>query len=52
MQGHQTNENVVIDNKHIKSAPSVELLRIQLDDKLNFSPHIKDQELGIVSLII
>ena len=35
-----TNENVVIDNKQIKTVPSVELLRIQLDDKLNFSPHM------------
>ena len=31
-----TNENVVIDNKQIKTVPSVELLGIQLDDKLNF----------------
>ena len=35
-----TNENVVIDNKQIKTVPSVELLGIQLDDKLNFSPHM------------
>ena len=32
------NENVVIDNKQIK--PSLELLEIQLDNKLNFSLHI------------
>ena len=34
-----TNENVVIDNKQIKTVTSVERLGIQLDDKLNFSPH-------------
>ena len=38
-KGDHTNENVVIDNKQIKTAPSVERLGIQLDDKLNFSPH-------------
>ena len=37
-----TNENVVIDNKQIKNVPSVELLGIQLDNKLNFSPHISN----------
>ena len=37
-----TNENIVIDNKQIKTVPSVELLGIQLDDKLNFSPHISN----------
>ena len=37
-----TNENVVIDNKQIKTVPSVELLGIQLDTKLNFSPHISN----------
>ena len=31
-----TNEKVVIDNKQINTVPSVELLGIQLDDKLNF----------------
>ena len=36
------NENVVILNEQIKTVPSVELLRIQLDDKLNFSPHISN----------
>ena len=36
------NENVVILNGQIKTVPSVELLRIQLDDKLNFSPHISN----------
>ena len=39
-KGDHTNENVVIDNKQIKTVPSVELLGIQLDDKLNFSPHM------------
>ena len=38
-KGDHTNENVVIDNKQIKTVPSVERLGIQLDDKLNFSPH-------------
>ena len=37
-----TNENIVIDNKQIKTVPSVELLGIQLDDKLNFSPHLSN----------
>ena len=41
-KGDHTNENVVIDNKQIKILPSVELLVIQLDDKLNFSPHISN----------
>ena len=41
-KGDNTNESVVIDNKQIKSVPSVELLGIQLDDKLNFSPHISN----------
>ena len=37
-----TNENVAIDNKQIKSVPSIELLGIQLDNKLTFSPHISN----------
>ena len=41
-KGDHTNENVVIDNKQIKNVPSVELLGIQLDDKMNFSPHISN----------
>ena len=41
-KGDQTNENTVIDNKQIKNLPSVELLGIQLGDKLNFSPHISN----------
>ena len=41
-KGDHTNENVVIDNKQIKNIPSVELLGIQLDDKLSFSPHISN----------
>ena len=41
-KGDHTNEKVVIDNKQIKTVPSVELLGIQLDDKLNFSPHISN----------
>ena len=41
-KGDHTNENAVIDNKQTKNVPSVELLGIQLDDKLNFSPHISN----------
>ena len=41
-KGDHTNENAVIDYKQIKSVPSVELLGIQLDDKLNFSQHISN----------
>ena len=41
-KGDRTNVNVVIDNKQIKTASSVELLGIQSDDKLNFSPHISN----------
>ena len=41
-KGDHTNENVVIDNKQIKAVPSVELLEIQLDDKLNFSTHFSN----------
>ena len=37
-----TNDNIVIDNKQIKSVSSVELLGIHLVDKLNFSPHISN----------
>ena len=37
-----TNEKVAIDNKQIKSIPSIELLGIQLDNKLTFSPHISN----------
>ena len=36
------NENIVIDNKQIKAVPSIELLEIQLDDKLNFIPHVSN----------
>ena len=41
-KGDHTNENVVIDNKQIKTVSSVELLGIQLDDKLNCSPHMSN----------
>ena len=41
-KGDHTNENVVIDNKQIKTIPSAELLGIQLDDKFNFSPYIRN----------
>ena len=36
-KGDHINENVVINNKQIKNVPLVELLGIQLDDKLNVS---------------
>ena len=41
-EGDHTNENVVIYNRQIKTVPSVELLGIQLDEKLNFNPHISN----------
>ena len=41
-KGDHTNENVVIDNKQIKTVSSVELLGIQLDDKFNCSPHMSN----------
>ena len=41
-KGDHTNENVVIDNKQIKTVSSIELLEIQLDDKLNCSPYISN----------
>ena len=41
-KGDHTNENIVTHNEQIKSGPSVDLLGIQLDDKLNFSRHISD----------
>ena len=41
-KGDHSNKNVVIDNKQIKTVPSIELLGIQLDDKLNFSPYISN----------
>ena len=41
-KGDHTNENEIIDNKQIKTVTSVELLGIQLDDKLNFNPHISN----------
>ena len=37
-----TNEKVAIDNKQIKSVPSIELLGIQSDNKLTFSRHISN----------
>ena len=35
-KGDHTNENIVTHNEQIKSVPSVDLLGIQLDNKLNF----------------
>ena len=37
-----TNIPMTIDNQTIKSVPSVELLGIHLDDKLNFNLHISN----------
>ena len=37
-----TNIPLTIDNQTIKSVPSVELLGIHLDDKLNFNLHISN----------
>ena len=36
-----TNTNFRVDNQVIKSVSSVELLAIQIDDKLNFDLHIR-----------
>ena len=41
-KGDHINENVAIDNKQIKTVPSVDFLGIQLDDTLSFSPHISN----------
>ena len=37
-----TNIPLTIDNQTIKSVPTVELLGIHLDDKLNFNLHINN----------
>ena len=37
-----TNIPLTIDNQTIKSVPSVELLGVHLDDKLNFNLHINN----------
>ena len=39
---HLTNIPLTVDNQTIKSVPSVELLGIHLDDKLNFNLHISN----------
>ena len=49
-KGDQTNENIVIDNKQIKSVPSVELLGIQLDNKLNFTSDISNRCKSLIRL--
>ena len=41
-KGDHTNENVVIDNRQIKTVPLVKILGIQLEDKLNLNPHISN----------
>ena len=37
-----TNQRIVVDNQNIKVLSSVELLGIQIDDKLNFILHISN----------
>ena len=37
-----TNQRIVVDNKNKKLISSVELLGIQIDDKLNFSWHVSN----------
>ena len=37
-----TNQRIAVDNQNIKVASSVELLGIQIDDKLNFNLHINN----------
>ena len=37
-----TNHGIVVDNRNIKVVSSVELLGIQVDDKLNFNLHISN----------
>ena len=41
MSGH-TNQRIVVDNQYIKVVSSVELLGIQIDDKLNFNLYISN----------
>ena len=37
-----TNQRIIVDNQQIKMASSVQILGIQIDDKLNFSLHISN----------
>ena len=37
-----TNQRIAVDNQNIKVVSSVELLKIQIDDKLNFNLHISN----------
>ena len=41
MSGH-TNQRIVVDNQNIKVVSSVELLGIQIDDKLNLNLHVSN----------
>ena len=41
-KSNPTNIPLTIDNQTIKSVPSVELLRIHLDDKVNFNLHVSN----------
>ena len=37
-----TDKCITVDNQQIKVVPSVKLLGVQLDDKLNFNLHIRN----------
>ena len=52
MERRSHKEYVVIDNKQIKTVPSTEFLGLQLDDKLNFSPHISNICKSAANLLI
>ena len=41
-KGDHTNQRIVVDNQNLKVVSSVELLGIQIDDKLNFNLHISN----------
>ena len=41
-KGDHTNQRIVVDNQNSKLVSSVELLGIQIDDKLNFNLHISN----------
>ena len=41
-KGDHTNQRVVVDNQNLKVVSSVELLGIQIDDKLDFNLHISN----------
>ena len=41
-KGDNTNQIINIDQKEIKAVSKVKLLRIEIDDKLNFNHHINN----------